>query len=290
VVLGLTEFARVKQDLSTLEFALKILDSIRERLQIGNIRSEPYPIPAGYEAHAISMIMLNVTQEMVNVLEDMEHKRSSELKEMSFHYMRTIMERFCREDDTIAEMISDDASKQDTMLCRHLNPGHTIECMWFVMKSAEKMGRRDYIDKAVHVIKRAFELGWDQDHGGILLYVDREGGKPRGKLTGDGFEQLIADIYNSKLWWPHSETLYSTLYAYHLSKDSELLDIYHKTHDYTFCTFPNPDKNVGEWIQIRDREGNPLKKLVALPVKDPYHILRNFLLIIELLSGEKQKL
>ena len=39
-----------------------------------------------------------------------------------------------------------------------------------------------------------------------------------------------------------------------------------------------------EWIQIRTREGYPQEKVVALPVKDPYHIIRNVILIIELLE------
>lgn len=50
--------------------------------------------------------------------------------------------------------------------------------------------------------------------------------------------------------------------------------------------FPNTDKGIGEWIQIRDRFGQPEEKLVALPVKDPYHILRNMLLLTELLHKD----
>ena len=45
---------------------------------------------------------------------------------------------------------------------------------------------------------------------------------------------------------------------------------------------------MGEWIQIRDRRGAPVDKVVALPVKDPYHVLRNLLLILELLSSQKE--
>jgi hypothetical protein len=49
---------------------------------------------------------------------------------------------------------------------------------------------------------------------------------------------------------------------------------------------PHPDGEVGEWIQIRDRQSMPVETVVALPVKDPYHILRNVLLILELLEKE----
>ncbi|MBA7699205.1 hypothetical protein ES703_107895 [subsurface metagenome] len=41
---------------------------------------------------------------------------------------------------------------------------------------------------------------------------------------------------------------------------------------------------MGEWIQIRNREGKPEDKVVALPVKDPYHITRAFMHLIKALE------
>jgi N-acylglucosamine 2-epimerase len=41
------------------------------------------------------------------------------------------------------------------------------------------------------------------------------------------------------------------------------------------------ERTVREWIQIRDRAGRPLQKVVALPVKDPFHIMRCFMLAVE---------
>jgi N-acylglucosamine 2-epimerase len=59
---------------------------------------------------------------------------------------------------------------------------------------------------------------------------------------------------------------------------------YARVHDYTFSTFPNPDRLVGEWIQIRDRKGAPESKVVALPVKYPFHNVRALLLAIPVLE------
>jgi N-acylglucosamine 2-epimerase len=52
-------------------------------------------------------------------------------------------------------------------------------------------------------------------------------------------------------------------------------------------TFPDPSGK--EWIQIRDREGTPIRRVVALPVKDPYHIARCFLKILLLLRREIER-
>ena len=51
---------------------------------------------------------------------------------------------------------------------------------------------------------------------------------------------------------------------------------------------PHPDPAVGEWIQIRDRQGAPLEAVVFLPVKDPFHIARCLMLILQLLEKMEQ--
>ena len=101
--------------------------------------------------------------------------------------------------------------------------------------------------------------------------------------------QLVLDDFGSKLWWVHSEALYTSLLLYERTNDAEFLAIFEKTFDYVYKTFPNPDRSVREWIQIRTRDGKPQEKVVALPVKDPYHIIRNVILIIELLEKRQKR-
>ena len=55
--------------------------------------------------------------------------------------------------------------------------------------------------------------------------------------------------------------------------------------DYTLETFPEGPGR--EWTQIRTRTGAPLEKVVALPVKDPFHVARALLLLTELESGHR---
>lgn len=285
VVMGASEYARVSGDGDTLAWALERYDSIERRLATNTQRSEPYPIPAGLTAHSVPMIMLNVAQELAAALEAAGHARAQEVRQAATARLDTILTRFVQPDGTVAELIATDERLADTVMARHLNPGHTIECMWFAMTEANRIGgRMEAIRQTVRVTKRAFELGWDPEHGGLLHYVDRDGGPPQGREIGDGFERNIVETWDTKLWWAHSEALYTLLLGYELTGDDELLELYERTHAYTFDTFPNPEREVGEWIQIRDRAGVPLTKVVALPVKDPYHILRNCILIVELLS------
>ena len=96
--------------------------------------------------------------------------------------------------------------------------------------------------------------------------------------------------WSNKLWWPHSEAIYALPLAYEKLRDERLADWFRKVHNYTLATFPNPDRGIGEWIQIRDRQGKPESKVVALPVKDPFHIVRALALalpVLERLAGEE---
>ena len=66
------------------------------------------------------------------------------------------------------------------------------------------------------------------------------------------------------------------------------LDVYKRqVSDYVFSTFPAEEEGK-EWLQIRDREGRPESKIVALPVKDPFHIMRNLIMILDLLQEAEQ--
>ncbi|MFD0680647.1 MULTISPECIES: AGE family epimerase/isomerase [unclassified Paenibacillus] len=286
VVLGFAQYAVTAHDSEVLKAALRLYHRIDERLADGDIRSEPYPIPDGYKAHSVSMIMLNVSQELADALEVFHHEEASEIRRKSSTYMDEIMECFLDSDGLIREMLPANPSDSDTLLSTHITPGHSLECMWFVMHEAGKLGRTELIPEAIQAVKRAVQLGWDSEFGGLFRYVDRKGEAPQGRKAGGRYEGLVCDTWDMKIWWPHSEALYVLLLAHKLTGDTECLEKYEQMHDYVFRTFPNSDPSIGEWVQIRNRRGDPVQKTVALPVKDPYHIMRNALLIIELLSDE----
>ena len=121
---------------------------------------------------------------------------------------------------------------------------------------------------------------WDKEYGGLLRFVDIDGGRPKGIDSKSDYENLISSTWDMKLWWPHSEMLYLYRKLYVLTKDKDFDNYYKMAFDYSFSTFPST--NNGEWVQIRDRRGKPVDKVVALPVKDPFHIMRDFLKIIKL--------
>lgn len=288
VLLGFSEYALAAQDSHVLRRAFEIYDRIRARLAIGSFRTAPYPIPAGYRSHSISMILLRITQILGDAAHALEHPRREGVAAETVRCASEILDVFCRPDGGVWELIPMEERLEDTVLARHATPGHICESMWFVIRTALQYGRAEWIQPACKAIAWAFEVGWDRESGGVFRYVDREGGKPRGIAGGEPYETLMVDTWDTKIWWPHAEALYAALLGHKMTGDGAFDSMHSKLHDYVFRIFPNPDRAIGEWIQIRDRQGAPLDKCVALPVKDPYHILQDMLLIIELMhSGGK---
>lgn len=259
------------------DLALVTLLRSAERIEDGSFRSEPYPVPAGHRSLGLPMILVGVGEQVFRAT------GAAEAAGVVRAAAAEIMEHHLRGDDVV-EM---PAGQEDTLLARHRTPGHTLEALWFLHHA------RDLLDGPlaapaglVPIAGRALRTGWDEEHGGLFRYTDVDGGQPRGApLAGgtpspDPYESLVRATWDTKLWWPHAEALYTTRLLSRVTDDPTMTAWADRVHEYTFATFP--DGPGREWTQIRDRTGTPLEKTVALPVKDPFHVARALLLLSEL--------
>ncbi len=292
-ILGMAKYALIWHSDEAYMLALESYQGCKNRIQTGQYRTEPYPIQEGFESHSISMIFLNVAEELAEAALHLGKPEYNELCHDCEQISQHILSRYMQQSGRIIELYTEEVHLKDSLLARHVNPGHAIESVWFHIhfflkhKTANKDSE---IQQLAKVTLYALEQGWDDRYGGLKRFVDPAGGDPKGNRLGDPMEQLILDTHDTKLWWPHSEALYTTLLMYKLTGNTAFQSWYDKLHQYVFSTFPHPDPTIGEWIQIRDRAGAPLNKVVALPVKDPFHIIRNMLLIIQLPDLLKQQL
>lgn len=287
-VLGLGMYAHTSGDRAAYDFAKKLYQSVISRVETGKFNTLPYPLSACYRAHGIPMILDNTARELYRAAEKLDPAFAAVLKADMLRFASDVLEHFVDEDDCMHEVIRSDNTMFPQILGQHMNPGHTIEDVWFLLDAAEICEKPEWKKKIFTIAKRALESGWDQQYGGILHFSGLMGGEPVGDLSGVEEETMTKQLsgWGDKLWWIHSEALYSTLRCYFEGGDSGFMDWHEKVFDYTYRTFPNPDPNVREWIQIRCRDGQPQEKVVALPVKDPFHICRNLILIIELLAEQ----
>ena len=284
VILGTAEYASYKKDYDALAFSLDLYLHTKKRVESGNFRTDPYPVPKGYRTHGITMILTNTARTLADAMSALCHPDADKISADAYGFAKDTLDSFTDENFILHEMVRTDGSfDTESQIGRYVNPGHTIEDCWFMETEWQRFGDKERYEKTKKVLKNALRLGWDDEFSGIRLFADMDGGDPRGSIP-DPSEPMVkktSEDNGSKLWWVHSETLYSTLL---FGDDEEISSWYPKVREYVFNTFPNKDNDRGEWIQIRARDGKPENRIVALPVKDPFHIMRNYLLIIEYLE------
>lgn len=244
--------------------------------------SEPYPVPSGFRDLAGPMNLLHTAAEMLRARgscpmtadfwRDVEGVRSRALEQL-------LGPQGFLAEDSWWEFFPDSEENAATLLGEHRTPGHLLEALWMIAHAQEQAGDSPPWERLVRLGLRALAIGWDDDASGLLRYTHFAGGKPRGEFLTPGdptpYEALLAETWDTKLWWVHSEAVYAiALLAPH---SEEMAAWYRRVGEYTYATFP--DAVRGEWIQIRGRGGEPLNKVVALPVKDPFHIIRSLIFL-----------
>ena len=204
---------------------------------------------------SLPMILCNLSLEI-------EHLLSKELVESTIETcLHEVLDVFYnQESGLILENVKPDGSFSDSFEGRLLNPGHAIESMWFIMDLSQRLNRPELATKAVEIMLRTLEYGWDKKYGGIYYFLD---------IKGYPVQQLEWD---QKLWWVHVETLISLIKGYHLTKNPECLKWFEMVHDYTWKHFADPE--YPEWFGYLNRQGEVLLPLKGGKWKGCFHVPR----------------
>ena len=206
----------------------------------------------------LPMILCNVSLEIESLLQP------DFLKETIENCIHEVMDVFYRPElDMIVEHVGKDGSLVDSFEGRLQNPGHAIEAMWFIMDLGRRLGRKDLIEKAVHIALREIEYGWDEQYGGIFYFLDRLG-HPQQQLEWD-----------QKLWWVHIETLITTLKGYELTGNEDCLRWFKRVHEYVWSHFVDPE--YPEWFGYLNRRGEVLLSLKGGKWKGCFHVPRGLM-------------
>ncbi len=59
--------------------------------------------------------------------------------------------------------------------CRVVNPGHDMECSWFLLEEGIRRKDEKMICFAREIFDGAFDRGWDEEYGGIFYFKDALG-------------------------------------------------------------------------------------------------------------------
>lgn len=291
VVAGLSMYSVQAEAPEVYEFAKKLYLSITERVEKNDFQTLPYPLSKNLRAHGIPMILSNITKDIYYASLKYDPDYSEEARRRMAMYTGDTLEHFVDENGLLHEVITQENSFFNKTLGMHINPGHTLEDVWFMLDTAELTQHSDWNVKIYQLALAALDCGWDHEYGGLLHFSSLTGGKPDGDNTGYEEEAMAKQLegWGDKLWWVHSEALYTTLRCYGETGNPKFLEWNKKLFDYIYKLYPNTDPEIFEWIQIREQDGRPAEKVVALPVKDPYHVMRNLILIVECIYKMMEK-
>ena len=261
VLAGMTEYYKITKNEVAKEIAVEIYKHTLELINNpGSYGVAPRTIPEGMEIHGVFMIFSFFYHNLAKVI------GSKEISDTAYAFANKILDRFYnKEKDAVIEFIRVDGTRQDTAPERLCMPGHTLETLWFIITIFEDHNNNDKIIECCRLVKRHLELGFE--NGSIRLAIDIDGKSP-----------VYRDKADYRAWWVHCEALVATAYAYKHTKDEYFMKMHEIIHEFAFSHYPN---GYGEWINWLD-SNLQVAPSAALPVKDPFHLPRALIYLIEL--------
>lgn len=229
---------------------------IRRKDNWKGIYNKAYPGTRPLKGFSLPMILCNLSIELEHLL------GASRVDEFIPQVIHEVMEVFYQpEHGLILESVQPNGAFSNSFEGRLINPGHTIEAMWFIMDLGKRMNDQALIRKACDIMLHTLEYGWDNEFGGIFYFLDVLGNPP---------QQLEWD---QKLWWVHVEALVALAKGYALTGDERCLRWFKKVHQYTWKHFR--DEQFGEWFGYLNRRGEVLLDLKGGKWKGCFHIPRS---------------
>ncbi len=219
------------------------------------VYDKSYPGTRPLKSFSLPMILCNLSMEL-------EHLLGTEaVNGFIPGIISEVMDVFYQpEFGLILENVYVDGSFCDSFEGRLVNPGHSIEAMWFIMDLGKRTGDQQLIERACDIMLRTLEYGWDPVYGGIFYFRDIKGHSP---------QQLEWD---QKLWWVHMETLVALAKGYALTGNDKCREWFEKVHEYTWKHFK--DAEHGEWYGYLNRRGEVLLSAKGGKWKGCFHMPR----------------
>lgn len=272
--IAMAEYALPTGDQTYAEKALKIFKDMRRFLNTPGILEPKYLPTLEAQGHSITMIMINVASRLKKVIADpeLDEQIETSLFALKNYFLHP-------EFKALLEMVGPKGEFIDTMNGRVINPGHCIETAWFLLDvAADRGGDKELVDLALTIFNWSWDWGWDDQYGGLINFKDCK------NFPAQDYSQ------DMKFWWPQTEGIIATLYAYKVTGDEKYLKMHKALSDWTYAHFP--DHQYGEWYGYLHRDGSVAQPAKGNLFKGPFHIprmmIKGYSLCQEILEGESK--
>ena len=253
--IAMAEYAKASGDMSYAQKALDLFKEIRKFVATPGYMPPKYLDTLQAKGHSLVMILINTASRIRNVISDpVLDQQINESIESLKDFMKP-------EFKALLEMVGPDGEFIDTCNGRVINPGHCIETAWFLLEEAKYRGwDKELTAQALQILDWSWEWGWDKEYGGIINFRDCR------NLPPQDYSQ------DMKFWWPQTEAIIATLYAYEATGDDKYLIWHKQISEWTYAHFP--DKEMGEWYGYLHRDGTVAQPAKGNIFKGPFHIPR----------------
>ncbi len=254
--IAMAEYSLATGSREYAEKALAVFKDMRRFLGTPGLLAPKYLPTVEMQGHSITMIMINVASRLKKVIDDPELDKQID---ESLHALKTYF--IHPEFKALLETVGPNGEFIDTINGRVINPGHCIETSWFLLDVAmDRGGDKELTDLALTILDWSWEWGWDKEFGGIINFRDCKNFPP---------QDYSQDM---KFWWPQTEAIIATLYAYKLTGDEKYLERHRQISEWTYAHFP--DTEHGEWYGYLHRDGSVAQPAKGNIFKGPFHIPR----------------
>jgi N-acylglucosamine 2-epimerase len=233
----------------------------------------PKTDPATRPMQGVAPLMITIVtaQEIRRLIGDVEVRGKSCSGWIDFAIQRIARDFYKPELGALLEVAGPHGEVIDHFDGRTLNPGHAIECAWFILHEAKLRRSSELQQLGLGILDCMWQRGWDQQHGGLLYFTD---------LHGKPVQEYWAQM---KFWWPHNEAEIATLLAYQLTHDTKYAEWHRLVRTWSRRVFADPVH--GEWFGYAQRDGTISTRLKGNTWKGPFHLPR-LLLLGEQMSAE----
>lgn len=150
-----------------------------------------------------------------------------------------------------------------------VNPGHSLESMWFCLEAGRIHENEGVIRRALQGVDWTARVGWDSQFGGIFAYLDADGKIPEPF----DWHKETNTAWDDKIWWVNCESLCCFAMSYAASLDEKYLEMFAKQYD--FCIKHFFDPQFGEWYERLYRDGTVKVSDKGTKWKCAYHLVRS---------------
>ena len=253
--IAMAEYAKASGDMTYAQKALDLFKDIRKFVATPGYMEPKYLPSLEAKGHSLVMILINTASRIRNVISD------PVLDQQIDESIASLKDFMKPEFKALLEMVGPHGEFIDTINGRLINPGHCIETAWFLLEEAKYRGwDKELTAQALQILDWSWEWGWDKQYGGIINFRDCR------NLPPQDYSQ------DMKFWWPQTEAIIATLYAYEATGDDKYLIWHKQISEWTYAHFP--DAECGEWYGYLHRDGTVAQPAKGNIFKGPFHIPR----------------